>query len=990
MSDCPLARRSYVVRSYVVRSYAIIGWLLLVVLSGCASTGGAGKEGTLAALGEELPIKIEKDAVIHSARAKAMEGYWDFMNNAPQDSLRVEALRRLADLELERSEESYQKQLEEMAEQERKLTRNDEIELKEINYEKAIKLYEDALKASAHGGVDDPKVLYQLSKAYEQAGKPEKALQALDRLLTSFPDISNRDEVYFRRGELLFHLKQYEKAELAYSQAMMVDPSSQYYEKALSQRGWAAYKQNNFQKALFSFFSIVDRKLQDNNGSMDTSQLSRGEQEMLDDTFRVILLSFNELGGASAVTEYFKQNGPKAYEPRVYKELGDYYLNQGRIKDAADTYKAYVARDPFAGDAPLFDQYAIDAYGKGGFASLALEAKIAFAQQYRIDGPYWNKQPVAQQSKLVPTIAHNIEELAGHYHAVAQKTKNPADYQHAYIWYRQYIKYFPNTKKAAEMNFLFAEALFENKQFEEAAKEYEITAYQYVKSGKNAEAGYAALVAYDEYTKILQDKRKEIFQRVAIGSALRFGKTFPDDPRAATVLMKAAEDSWALQKYDQAAMAANSVVELSGKTTEKMRLTAWLISAQSQLENGKYAQAEIAYKMAQALLKQDMIKQDLAKRGSLKQGTANSSLTASERQAMNHTIEEGVAAAIYKRGDALRQSGDIDGALAQFKRIASEAPNTQAGIAAQFDVAVNYMAKEQWGNAITEFERFRRKYPTHELQTKVSKNLVMAYTKIGKPVLAAEELERMLSAQSDPQQKQELMWQIAQLYEQGKSNDKMIAAYERYVREYPRPLAQATEARHKIATGYKNAGNNAMYVHWLKEVIQTDKIAGAEGSDRTRYLAAQASFELAEPALKLFREIQLKAPLKANLAKKKQRMQTAIDAYTQAAGYGVEGVTTASVYLLGEIYGTFGKELLNSERPAGLSSDELEQYDILLEEQAYPFEEKAITIHESNVERVKDGTYDEWVQKSFAALRKLRPVRYAKAEKSETVVNALY
>jgi len=97
----------------------------------------------------------------------------------------------------------------------------------------------------------------------------------------------------------------------------------------------------------------------------------------------------------------------------------------------------------------------------------------------------------------------------------------------------------------------------------------------------------------------------------------------------------------------------------------------------------------------------------------------------------------------------------------------------------------------------------------------------------------------------------------------------------------------------------------------------------------------------------------------------------------------VAEVTTASVFWLGEIYGKFGKELLKSERPKGLSQEELEQYDLLLEEQAYPFEEKSINIHESNVVRVQGGIYDEWVKKSFSALTALRPVRYAKAERSE-------
>jgi tRNA(Ile2) C34 agmatinyltransferase TiaS len=82
--------------------------------------------------------------------------------------------------------------------------------------------------------------------------------------------------------------------------------------------------------------------------------------------------------------------------------------------------------------------------------------------------------------------------------------------------------------------------------------------------------------------------------------------------------------------------------------------------------------------------------------------------------------------------------------------------------------------------------------------------------------------------------------------------------------------------------------------------------------------------------------------------------------------------------------------LLESQRPKRLSKDELEQYNIMLEEQAFPFEEKAIELHEINARRVSAGLYDDWVKKSFAALVKLRPVRYAKMEKGEGVINALH
>ena len=89
------------------------------------------------------------------------------------------------------------------------------------------------------------------------------------------------------------------------------------------------------------------------------------------------------------------------------------------------------------------------------------------------------------------------------------------------------------------------------------------------------------------------------------------------------------------------------------------------------------------------------------------------------------------------------------------------------------------------------------------------------------------------------------------------------------------------------------------------------------------------------------------------------------------------------------VYRDFGKALMASERPKKLSKDELEQYNVMLEEQAFPFEEKATELHEVNARRAASGVYDKWVKSSFDALRELRPVRYGKVEVSEGVVDAI-
>jgi hypothetical protein len=55
------------------------------------------------------------------------------------------------------------------------------------------------------------------------------------------------------------------------------------------------------------------------------------------------------------------------------------------------------------------------------------------------------------------------------------------------------------------------------------------------------------------------------------------------------------------------------------------------------------------------------------------------------------------------------------------------------------------------------------------------------------------------------------------------------------------------------------------------------------------------------------------------------------------------------------------------------------QYQMLLEEEAYPFEEKAISLHERNHQRLAEGVFDQWVERSMQVLAELFPGRYARS-----------
>ena len=67
----------------------------------------------------------------------------------------------------------------------------------------------------------------------------------------------------------------------------------------------------------------------------------------------------------------------------------------------------------------------------------------------------------------------------------------------------------------------------------------------------------------------------------------------------------------------------------------------------------------------------------------------------------------------------------------------------------------------------------------------------------------------------------------------------------------------------------------------------------------------------------------------------------------------------------------------------------MNSYELVIEEEAYPFEEQAILVHEENFELLASGIYNPWVQKSLDRLAVLMPGRYAKNESSEGFVGTV-
>ncbi|MCW7538583.1 tetratricopeptide repeat protein [Aquabacterium sp. A7-Y] len=898
-------------------------------------------------------VVVEPDPGIAVSEAQTIAAYREFLAAAPNAPQRSEAMRRLGDLEMDVADQSGA----------------EAPGATGPDYRAAIARYQEFLKTYPQDPGND-RVLYQLGRAHEQGGALELALQTLDRLVRDYPQTAYRDEAHFRRGELLFTARDYAKAEQAYAAVLDGDPSNPYRERALYMHGWSLFKQGRLEEALASFFGVLDMNLAGQEGDTELDSLkglSRADRELVEDTFRVTSLSLQNLQGAESIPAYMNGEARRSYEFRVYQQLGELYIKQERTKDAADTLGAFTRRHPLHAQAPVLQARVIDIYQQAGFATLALDAKKDYVAHYGVDSEFRRANPSGWEHAQ-PLVKTHLSELARHYHASAQKSKKSEDYQEAVRWYRAYIASFPSDPEAAQNHFLLAELLFEDGRFEAAGTEYEKVAYQYPPHAKSADAGYAALLSHAAQEKSVAAAQAPALRRTAVESALRFAQAFPADPRTGAVLTNAAETLFSLNDTERAASVAQQVLALDPPAAPAQRRVAWTVIGHTAFERGGFAQAERAY--AEVLM-----------------------LTPEKDPARGELVER-QAAAIYKQGEQARAAGQSRDAVAHFERVAVVAPQSAVRATAQYDAAASLIGLKDWDAAARSLEDFRQRHPKHPLQGEVAGKLAVVYLEQGRWAQAAGEFERLAAETKDPQQARAALWQVAELHEKaaGKSGGSRAAAakaYERYLQQHPQPLEPAVEARFRLARLARADGNTPRELAWMKELFQADQRGGGARTDRTRFLGATAALALAEPSFEAYRKVALVEPLTRQLKLKKARMEETLKAYGVAADYGVAEVTTAATFHIAALYQDFGRAMLGSQRPKGLSKAEREQYDVLLEEQAYPFEEKATELHEVNARRAAAGLYDEWVRRSFAALAQLRPVRYGKSERSEGVIDAI-
>ena len=191
--------------------------------------------------------------------------------------------------------------------------------------------------------------MYQLARAYETTGQPEKALDTLDEIVRRYPASRDIAEVHFRRGELLFSAGRYRDADVAYAEVIRPGQGA-YYQQALYKRAGRCSSRPCIDDSLPVFARLLDLKLLDSTSPRGFRSARntepRADRELVDDTLRVMSVTFSDLDGIEPLNRFRRPHrSTRRIRRCCIRAWAICTSRSSATRTVLRAYRAFVARD---------------------------------------------------------------------------------------------------------------------------------------------------------------------------------------------------------------------------------------------------------------------------------------------------------------------------------------------------------------------------------------------------------------------------------------------------------------------------------------------------------------------------------------------------------------------------------------------------------------------------------------------------------------------
>lgn len=907
-----------------------------------------------------------------------IERYTHALSAARDPSVRLKIEQRLADLRLALAEVG---EVDATAE---------DVPTIDRQYGDALTAYQRLLKEYPdHPDQDD--ILYRLAQSADILGRRAVAVEHLEKLVAQYPQSDWVTDAWYRLADYAYTAGEYEKAVRGFRIVMSQTNAPELRQYSWYMLGWSYFKLNQYAEAKAAFLAGMD-------------QLTEAEQipgqpngpetpsELLKDTLRVMSIIFEEESGVNSLVATL-ENRPNVTQQSVYQHLlferlAEHLLDKKRFQDASGVYRRYTELFPETIHAQPFQIKLVNVFNAAGFAAEVLAEKARFVTAFAPDTAYGRATNARNKTESLRVTRQYLLDLSQAAHAQAQSIdkglQNSTNtryrtamenarltaFEQAIDWYARFVVLYPEDDVTPEQYFLMGESLYAIQLFDQAVSAYDQAAYG--KKSENydqaAEAGYAAVVSYEAHLSVLDEVQPDE-QRARIDHGLRFANHFPLHPQASQVRLQMGRRLLALQDYPAALEQANLMLSANADPKNTLKLPVDLAEGALELA------AISSFKMTDFNRAENYFTQLI---NLPFQGRTQKEIQAFEEKRKLWSNQ--LSASIFKQSEAAVAAEDWAAAVGHLARLSEKTPDNPMREQADYDRATYLMRMSQWSAAVDVLRDFQKRFPKSPLLSSVTVKLASAHDAVGNQNAAAQSYLKIAAKDPDSEVRREALYKAAKLFQDSGDATAAISAFREYAHNYKKPFARNLESMFQLTELYAMTNQPQKKAFWLSKIIRAHQGAGSERTERSRYLAAMAQTQFAREKIVDFEAIKLSQPLARSLRRKQTALTEAVESWQAVVDYGVAPFATEGQFRLASVYQHLASALMNSARPTGLSALEAEQYDLLLEEQAFPLEEEAIILHEQNLQNAWAGVYDPWVQKSMDALAIIMPARYQREE----------
>lgn len=836
---------------------------------------------------------------------------------------------------------------------------------------------------------DDPNnelIRYQLARALDLTGNSQAAQQQMQLLLQQYPHSDFAAELWFRIGDIYYSQASYTEALVAFEQVLSL-AGPELSQHALYMSGWSHFQLQQYAFADDAFLQALDLTYH--------QRLAGDEQQNLrQELHRILSISLSYQQQAASLLALLQraryhdgppEQRPVPYQAVLFQALADFLFEKELNQAALDSYRLFIADQPLAIEAARMQlklvQYHLD-YAEAGEAE---RAQQEFIRLFGPDTAFWQQARPLEHAELAPKLALYLDYFGRQGYQQAQQARaedKPALFATLVQYWRQLLLVQPlltpeqNDESLLwpdDVRYLLAEALAESGERAAALEGYQQLGYPttalHARSFTAEQAAYRALLLSEQLAseeRAANERTNSVNTSTAAADSWwqqqnQFVRWHSAHPAAQQVALNQLTEIYQQQAFSEVTHYANRVTDWPHPQQSQQLLVneAWFIVSQSELAQGDFGKAE------QSILHLLSLYQDTSSQ------PADSELSRSRRQLLTQQL----ASAVYQQA---QYSGlPVSEQLGHLQRLLS-LPESEYHQSAAYQQISLQLEQQAWPEAIALMQAFQQRYPASAEQPAITKAMLNSYEQLQDWQSAADLLTQQVAQLPVGAEQQALLYRAAGYYWQADNSEAARLAYRSYANQYPQPHLPAQEARSRLVQLYQAQNDLSRRNFWYQRIVSAEQ--DTTGTERSRYLAADAALQLGLHDTMLFNAVSLKQPLRSNLKKKQTHMTAAIQLLQTSMSWQVADFYSQAQFQVASLYQQMAAALLNSERPKGLDTMALEQYDLLLEEQAYPFEELAIEIYQQNAALVTQPLYDEWVAASFSKLAELFPARYRKPE----------